>query len=564
MGLLRSPAMLLPLIWILWWPELRAQSPGASRDSARSLDALLQDYAFRTFTNPRTGILYHGNVPSNLTGIEISAMRLRSGSLRTRGVEGYNEFEIPEGVVVQPYVERLVLVYQNLGNRSVVYYPLQGYTYLAPILGLLAYNASNLSATNLPELDIRASDKPISIKFMDVKLVPEGSAAKCVWFDLQGQGQVEFSNVVSGNICSTVKHGHFSIVVESNVPPPAPSPGGGRKKKSKSKVWIIVGSVVGGFVLLILLGFLVFWVRRFKHRKKLEKMEKAADVGEALQMTSIGNTRAPVAMGTRTEPVLENEYVSCLISYSRLGYPTMYLSNKQLPNEASLSVYQYAFRSSQTSTIDANSLASPSSSGILPDSPFPDSSNTCSPLNFPKDSGIDPPKGLWDSTNVLIEAMEGWSLMFLSIGPMNRLLERSMELNLPNGSSILFENMVFKLPVSLLEWRSRSIRSQRFLNSSGIDEWKPLFDKLRKERLVMFPIQRGSFPDNLLLDKSSIEIEDEDNQLLGIWPTIPVRANIRRKRFNLASQSGILTSPRGLKDRSKVCNPDNLASWGGS
>ncbi|KAF8400853.1 hypothetical protein HHK36_014156 [Tetracentron sinense] len=118
--------MLLPLIWILWWPELRAQSPGASRDSARSLDALLQDYAFRTFTNPRTGILYHGNVPSNLTGIEISAMRLRSGSLRTRGVKGYNEFEIPEGVVVQPYVERLVLRHMKEGPWCTQLQPMAG------------------------------------------------------------------------------------------------------------------------------------------------------------------------------------------------------------------------------------------------------------------------------------------------------------------------------------------------------------------------------------------------------------------------------------------------------
>ncbi|TXG65781.1 hypothetical protein EZV62_007056 [Acer yangbiense] len=71
--------------------------------------------------------VYNGYVPSNLTGMKIAAMRLRSGSLRTRGVKIYKEFGIPIGVT-ESYVERLVLVYQNLGNWSKTYYPLPGYT----------------------------------------------------------------------------------------------------------------------------------------------------------------------------------------------------------------------------------------------------------------------------------------------------------------------------------------------------------------------------------------------------------------------------------------------------
>lgn len=312
MGLLQSlPMLLLLLIWFfLRLPRARAES------SAQTLDALLQDYAYRSFVRPRTGIPFDGVVPSNLTGIHISAMRLRSGSLRTRGVPMYKEFKIPTGVLEQPYVERLVLVYQNLGNWSMVYYPLPGYMYLAPVLGLLAYDASNLSAKNLPELDITASGQPISIEFSDVKTVPGGSVAMCVWFDLHGL--VNFSNVVSGNKCSTVEQGHFSIVTKFASPSPSPvSPAppnvrptpNGRGKKNDSKVWIIVGSVLGGFVLLILLGILIIWVRRYKQRKRMQQMEKAAEVGEALHMASIGSTRAPAAMVTRTQPTLETEYM---------------------------------------------------------------------------------------------------------------------------------------------------------------------------------------------------------------------------------------------------------------
>lgn len=311
LGIFPSLSMLLALFCLPWLPEIGAQSTG----SARALDALLQGYAYQAFYKPKTGVPYDGNVPQNLTGIRISAMRLRSGSLRTRGVKMYKEFQIPIGVVVTPYVERLVLVYQNLGNWSSVYYPLPGYAYLAPVLGLLSYDASNLKATNLPELHINASDKPISIEFQDVKSVPAGSVAKCVWFDLDGSPN--FSNAVSGNICSTAQQGHFGIVVESTAPPPvvaAPPPPSvpkpsSQEKGENSKVWIIVGSVIGGLALLILLAFLVLWLRKYKHKKKMQQMEKAAEVGEALHMTSVGNTKAPAAMVTRTQPVLENEYV---------------------------------------------------------------------------------------------------------------------------------------------------------------------------------------------------------------------------------------------------------------
>ncbi|CAK9153778.1 unnamed protein product [Ilex paraguariensis] len=314
MGLLRSLAMLLLLICCFWLPSVvRAQSPG----SARALDALLQDYAYRAFVRPRTGVVYDGVVPSNLSGISISAMRLRSGSLRSRGVSMYKEFVIPVGVIEQPYVERLVLVYQNLGNWSTMYYPLPGYMYLAPVLGLLAYDASNLSAKNLPELEIRASRQPISINFTDIQSVPEGSVVKCVSFDLHGL--FNFSNLVSGNVCSTFQQGHFSIVVESTAPPPvpvSPAPPGGApnagpsgEKKNNSKVWIIVGSVLGGLALLVFLALLVMWAQKYKHRKKMQQMERATEAGEALHMTTVGTTKAPAAMVTRTQPTLETEYV---------------------------------------------------------------------------------------------------------------------------------------------------------------------------------------------------------------------------------------------------------------
>ncbi|XP_074580123.1 uncharacterized protein LOC141836512 [Curcuma longa] len=302
------------LVVLLFAYQYKAQSPGASSSSASSLNALLQDYAYRALVRPHTGVIYPGNVPSNLTGIGIAAVRLRSGSLRRKGII-FNEFEIPTGLIVQPYVRRLVLVYHNLGNWSSFYYPLPGYTYLTPVLGLLAYDATNLSATNLPELSMVVSESFISINFTNATHVLSGTDARCVWFDVNGSP--DFQQLVSINTCSTYRLGHFSIVVNSSeiapspVPslPPGPVPSPGGSKSSNSKAWKIAGGVVGGLVALAALTLIVYYIRQRKN-KKVAQLEQHADAGVSLQTARVGNTQIPVASGTRTLPVLENELVA--------------------------------------------------------------------------------------------------------------------------------------------------------------------------------------------------------------------------------------------------------------
>ncbi|PWA54880.1 hypothetical protein CTI12_AA433500 [Artemisia annua] len=186
--------------------------------SPRLLDSILQEHAFQPLSGHRTktGVIYSGNVPSNLTGTSIAALRLRSGSLRRRGYSKYNEFSIPKGVVVSPYVKRVILVYHNLGNWSSVYYPLKGYVYLSNVVGLLAYNASDVYAKELQELDVRVSGYPFVVKFKDLKDdLPHGSLPKCVFFDLFGG--VEFEKLVNGSVCVSVNQGHFGVVVEDGL-----------------------------------------------------------------------------------------------------------------------------------------------------------------------------------------------------------------------------------------------------------------------------------------------------------------------------------------------------------
>lgn len=306
--MMRFPSLLLVLILL---SSLGCRVMGDSK--ANPLDAILQESAYKALVKPITGTIYNATtqLPSNFTGLTLSALRLRSGSLRRYGVPNYNEFQIPKGFIETPYVKRLVLVYQNLGNWSIKYYPLPpNYTYLAPLLGLVAYNGSDLSATNLSYLNLNGGADPIIVRFHDVKSHPPGTLPKCVCFDLFGSSH--FTNVTGGNTCSTFQQGHFSIVIQSTPPSPAISSLPIPQKEIKSsnkKVGTIVGSVLaGGLVLVALSSLLVLWVLKCKQTKKIQEMERAGDLGEALHMTSVGNTKAPTASLTRTLPTIEHEY----------------------------------------------------------------------------------------------------------------------------------------------------------------------------------------------------------------------------------------------------------------
>lgn len=110
------------------------------------------------------------------------------------------------------HVERLVLVYQNLGNWSSYYYPLTyDHKYLAPIFGFLAYNGSNLSANHLPLLKFNATGKPIAIRFRSIKPLANGRIMMCIWFDADGS-KPKFYDMASGNTCLFSTPGHCSIV----------------------------------------------------------------------------------------------------------------------------------------------------------------------------------------------------------------------------------------------------------------------------------------------------------------------------------------------------------------
>ncbi|ERM96531.1 hypothetical protein AMTRI_Chr09g16240 [Amborella trichopoda] len=277
------------LVFVLFLRHLVAE------EEQPSIDELLQRYAFRAFgRHPKTALIHPVPLPANMSGIDASAVRFRSGSLRRYGAN-LSEFSIRRGGVIRPYVRRIVLVRQNLGDRSPQFFNLTGFTLVSPIVGLLVYDASDLNATNPRALELEATGEPISVTFGG-----EAEAAMCVFFD--SQGVMRFLNRSRGGECLTLREGHVGLVV---MAPPSPSRGRGW-----SSTWkVVVGSSVGGLLGTVLLGFLLVALLKFKKRSMIAEMERRAYEEEALNVSMVGHLRAPTATVTRTMPTIENDYV---------------------------------------------------------------------------------------------------------------------------------------------------------------------------------------------------------------------------------------------------------------
>ncbi|OVA01892.1 Protein of unknown function DUF1191 [Macleaya cordata] len=266
--------------------------------SADSLDALIQNYAFKALLdhNPHTGALYNAALPANLSGVEVSVVRLKSGSLWIRGAN-LSVFRIPPRVLTIPYEKRLAIVYQNLGNLSSQYYNVPGYSMVTPVVGFMAYNASNLDTINgITKLNLSVTGDPISIHFP----LPEestNSSLQCVRFN--AGGSMDFSEMKLPNVCLTRDQGHFSVVVRSATPK------GVLKGKDRLWMFLVIGFVLG-IVGLILVGLVGFVVVKIVKMKRIGEMEREADEGEAFETIWVGSSRMPSAKIIRTTPMIEN------------------------------------------------------------------------------------------------------------------------------------------------------------------------------------------------------------------------------------------------------------------
>ncbi|KAL0309299.1 UNVERIFIED_CONTAM: hypothetical protein Sradi_5872200 [Sesamum radiatum] len=211
------------------------------------------------------------------------------------GLITIHHFQSHHGFCRGPLRKRVDLVYQNLGNLSSSYYNVPNYTFVAPVIGFLAYDPNRSSASyGLIELHL-LSDDPIIVRFPNISTHEDGNVTmKCVRFDVNGT--LEFSNVTVKSSCIGRRQGHFSVVV-----PYQPN------QAIRKNYWVMgIAAGVVGLVLLLVIGILAYrWIKG----KRIKKMERSSERSEGLDTIWVGRSRMPFASGIRTQPAIENSYL---------------------------------------------------------------------------------------------------------------------------------------------------------------------------------------------------------------------------------------------------------------
>ncbi|PQM36596.1 uncharacterized protein Pyn_19730 [Prunus yedoensis var. nudiflora] len=211
-----------------------------------SLDGFARDLAFKALSERRahTGVLYKAILPANLSGMEVSVVRLRSRRLWNKGAANFSCFQIPSRTMPMPHVKRLALVHQNLGNWSSHYYTLPGMI----------------------------------------------SKAKCASFATNGT--VSLTEMRPPGVCYATEQGHFSIVLRL------------KRKRSLKFLWV-VGFVLAS-PMMVLVGYVGMASLKRLKAKKIQVMEKQAEEDLVLENRWVLGSKMPSAAVTRTLPALEN------------------------------------------------------------------------------------------------------------------------------------------------------------------------------------------------------------------------------------------------------------------
>ncbi|XP_010455612.1 PREDICTED: uncharacterized protein LOC104737202 [Camelina sativa] len=319
----------IPFIFMIIFLFHLQRSKSQTIESTHLLDLMIRDYTIRNFNiHFKTGTIQKIHLPSNFSSIDIATARFRCGSLRRHGAT-IGEFHLGPGLTVQPCVERVMLVRQNLGFNwsSYLYltgYNLTGYNFqlVSPVLGLLAYNSNpDGVAMNPYEINVMGTEQnPILIKFLSSKAsrdpkpnTKQNSSLLCACFT--SNGNITFREQVSAYVCLGTTQGHYALVVRAQesgggavvTPPSSPAVnegGGGRLSRWKVAVGCVIGSIIGAFLLGLLV---VAMVVKGKKKAMREEMERRAYEEEALQVSMVGHVRAnPNASRTRTVPRFDN------------------------------------------------------------------------------------------------------------------------------------------------------------------------------------------------------------------------------------------------------------------
>ena len=284
------------VIWVISLSLLFFVKASFGYDS-KSLTTFFYHYANKSIVKPQTGTLYNIPLPANYTGMELRFVRLRSGSFRHRGAN-FSSFYIPPKVIPKPFVKRLAIVYEDLGNWSSLYYKVPNYSLVAPVIGFTVYDSPNVLGTK--KLNLSIQGKPISIWFNQIELQGRNDTPKCVKFG--DDGSYEIKKMSERHGCFTRSQGYFSVVVPSQSPPVLIT-----KRKSYLKWWLI--GFGGGFIGVVLLVLATIAIFKIVKRKRLRAMEKQSEKGVSFDTFWVGRSRMPSASMIRTQPAIEHDYV---------------------------------------------------------------------------------------------------------------------------------------------------------------------------------------------------------------------------------------------------------------
>ncbi|ESW07184.1 hypothetical protein PHAVU_010G108600 [Phaseolus vulgaris] len=263
-----------------------------------SLDSFLRMQANKEIKNPRTGVLYNVSIPSNLTGMEVSVVRLRSFSLWSRGMN-YSFFNLPPQIMSRPSQKRIAILYENLGNCSSHYYNVPNYTMVAPVLGVMAYSSSE-SALVGEKINFIVRGDPIKIWFPHVDERGRKGTPICARFT--AKGLVKFRNMTKPYVCEVNRPGHYTLVIPSFS---SPNEFHTQSHGKRFTTWWVLGFAIGFIGLVILALILLALIMEVKKRK-IRKMEKNSAGEELFDTFWIGETKLPLASSLRTQPILEN------------------------------------------------------------------------------------------------------------------------------------------------------------------------------------------------------------------------------------------------------------------
>ncbi|KFK28931.1 hypothetical protein AALP_AA7G067200 [Arabis alpina] len=264
-----------------------------------SLSQSLEDFALKTLSNQHhTGALYRAILPENLSGIEVSIVRLTGKSLWNSGAK-FSNVLIPARSVSVPPARRVAIVYQNLGNWSNHWYTVAGYRLIASVLGFRVLDVSDQE--NVKEISLRMENH-VEISFKDLPKDSDEkmlSRVRCVSFKAHTEEKeaAHISRMVLPGVCYGSSHGDYSVI--------APLENSKKKVELWQKWWWlwIVGFILGFGVL----GFVGRIGIRVLRTKKIQvMMDREANDGEMFESRWVGGSKMPSATVTRTLPGSES------------------------------------------------------------------------------------------------------------------------------------------------------------------------------------------------------------------------------------------------------------------